>query len=69
MKLNDMVKNREAFDEVQRAILAAPKNALLRLLGPRTPGLLVWHYGAGGEFRNPREIPVEKIQEFVRKYA
>jgi hypothetical protein len=69
MKLNDVVMNREAFDAVERAILAEPKESLLRLLGPRTPGLLVWHFGVGWERRNPREIPMAKIQEFVQKYA
>jgi hypothetical protein len=69
MTINDVVANREAFDAVLRAILAEPRESLLRLLGPRTPGLLVWFYGAGGESRNPREIPVVKVQEFVRKYA
>lgn len=69
MTLNDVVVNREAFDAVERAILAEPRESLLRLLGPRTPGLLVWHYGAGGESRNPREIPMAKLREFVRKYA
>ena len=69
MKLNDVPANREAFDAVERAILADRQDSLLRLLGPRTPGLLVWHYGAGGEARNPREIPIAKIQEFAQKYA
>ena len=69
MKLNDVVMNREAFDLAEQAILAKPRESLLRHLGPRTPGLLVWHFGAGGESRNPREIPMAKIQEFVEKYA
>ena len=69
MTINDVVENREAFDAVERAILAEPRESLLRRLGPRTPGLLVWFYGAGGESRNPREIPVVKVREFVRKYA
>jgi hypothetical protein len=69
MKLGDVPANREVFDAVERAILAEPRDSLLRLLGPRTPGLLVWFYGAGGESRNPREIPEVKVREFVRKYA
>jgi hypothetical protein len=69
MKLGDVPANREAFDAVLRAILAEPRESLLGRIGPRTPGLLVWFYGAGGESRNPREIPLVKVREFVRKYA
>jgi len=69
MKLNDIPENREALDVVERAILSDCQEHLLRRLGPRTPGLLVWHFGAGGEHRNPREIPMAKIQEFCQKYA
>jgi hypothetical protein len=69
MTLGDVPRNREAFDAALRAILAEPRESLLRRLGPRTPGLLVWFYGAGGESRNPREIPEVKVREFVRKYA
>lgn len=69
MTLNDVVMNREAFDAVEKAILAEPRELLLRRLGPRTPGLLVWFYGAGGESRNLREIPIGKVREFVRRYA
>ncbi len=69
MKLNDVVENREEFDKAEQALLAERQESILRRLGPATPGLLVWHFGAGGENRNPRDIPVEKIREFVQKYA
>jgi len=69
MTLGDVPENRAAFDAVLRAILAEPRESLLLRVGPRTPGLLVWFYGAGGESRNPREIPLGKVREFVRKYA
>jgi hypothetical protein len=69
MTLNDVARNREELDKAEGAILARNKDSLLRLVGPRTPGLLVWYHGAGGEHRNPRDIPVDKIREFVQKYA
>jgi len=69
MTLNDVPENRKAFDALERAILTDRHEFFLRRLGPRTPGLLVWHFGAGGEHRNPREIQVSKIMEFCQKYA
>lgn len=66
MILNDEWKNRNEFDRLERAI---KREALLRHIGPRTPGLLVWHFGAGGEQRDPKDIPVARIEEFASKYA
>jgi hypothetical protein len=69
MTLNDVVENRKAFDAVEHAISADRTEFILRRLGPLIRGLLVWHFGAGWENRHPREIPIEKIQEFCQKYA
>ena len=69
MTLNDIPENREALDAVERAISADRTGSILRRLGPLIRGLLVWHFGADGENRHPREIPIEKIQEFCQKYA
>ena len=38
-------------------------------IGSRTDGLLVWHFGAGGERRNVRDIPTARVERFVRFYA
>jgi hypothetical protein len=64
--INDVPENRKEFDRFERA---TRREALLRQIGPRRAGLLVWHYGAGGESRSPAEIPVAKIEEYVQKYA
>jgi len=52
----------EKSEEIRRA-------DLLRRIGPRTAGLLVWHFGAGGEGRDVREIPTASVERFVRFYA
>ncbi len=65
MKLNDQPGNRAEFEksvEFRRA-------ELLRRIGPRTDGLLVWHFGASGERRDVRDIPVACVERFVRFYA
>lgn len=69
MILNDMERNRKELDLLERALSAEKREQLLRHIGPRTPGLLVWHFGAGGEQRSPSDIPVAKIEEFAVKYA
>jgi hypothetical protein len=60
MKLNDVAMNREAFDLAEQAILAKPRETLLRLLGPRTPGLLVWHFGAVATLKPLNESGAER---------
>jgi hypothetical protein len=65
MTLTDYPGNRAQFEkseEIRRA-------DLLRRIGPRTAGLLVWHFGAGGECRDVREIPTARMERFVRFYA
>lgn len=69
MILNDIERNRKEFDLLEGAIRLDKRAQLLRHIGPRALGLLVWHFGAGGEHRSPKDIPVAKIEEFVVKYA
>ena len=65
MKLNDVPTNRAAFERA----LDGRKAELLRKIGPRTQGLLVWHFGAGGEARSVRDIPTAAVERFIRFYA
>jgi hypothetical protein len=65
MKLNDIPGNRTAFDHVREF----RRSELLRRIGPRIEGLLVWHFGAGGEHRDVRDIPIVSVERFVRFYA
>jgi hypothetical protein len=65
MKLNDIPGNRTEFERLREFRLAE----LLRRIGPRTDGLLVWHFGAGGEHRDVREVPIASVERFVRFYA
>lgn len=65
MKLSDTPGNRAEFERMSEFRRAE----LLRRIGPRTEGLLVWHFGAGGERREIREIPIASVERFVRFYA
>ena len=69
MKLNDFTANRDEFDKARDALVALRRARLLGRVGPTVLGLLVWHFGAGGESRNPAEIPIPRIEEFVAKYT
>jgi hypothetical protein len=48
---------------------ARARQRLLDRLGPKIPGLLLWHFGASWESHAPGEIPTGKIVEFAAKYA
>ncbi len=65
MNLNDNPGNRAEFEK----LVELRRMELLRRIGPRTAGLLVWHFGAGGECRDVREIPTARVERFVRFYA
>jgi len=65
MTLNDCPGNRAEFEKLQEF----RKAELLRRIGPRTVGLLVWHFGAGGERRDVRDIPTASVERFARFYA
>lgn len=65
MKLNDIPINRTEFEKS----LESRRTELLRRIGPRTNGLLIWHFGAGGERRDVREIPIPSVERFDRFYA
>jgi len=65
MKLNDQPGNRAEFER----LMDFRRSELLRRIGPRTAGLLVWHFGAGGERRDVREIPTARVERFARFYA
>ena len=65
MKLNDSPGNRAEFEKSEEI----RRTGLLRRIGPRTVGLLVWHFGAGGERRDVRDIPTASVERFVRFYA
>jgi hypothetical protein len=65
MKLSDTPGNRAEFERMTEFRRAE----LLRRIGPRTEGLLVWHFGAGGERRDIREIPIACVERFARFYA
>jgi hypothetical protein len=65
MNLNDCPGNRAEFEKLEEI----RRLDLLRRIGPRTDGLLVWHFGAGGECRSVREIPTDRVERFVRFYA
>jgi hypothetical protein len=65
MTLNDCPGNRAEFEK----LLESRKAELLHRIGPRTVGLLVWHFGAGGERRDVREIPTASMERFARFYA
>ena len=69
MTLNSIFSNRNAFDRVEQAFVAERRKRLLGRIGHGARGLLVWHFGAGGEARDPSEIPIAKVEEFVAKYA
>jgi hypothetical protein len=65
MKLNEHPGNRAEFEKLEEIRRAN----LLRRIGPRTDGLLVWHFGAGGERHDVREIPTDRVERFARFYA
>jgi hypothetical protein len=65
MKLNEHPGNRAELEKS----LESRRAELLGRIGPRTEGLLVWHFGAGGEGRDVREIPTARVERFVRFYA
>ncbi len=65
MKLNDHPGNRAEFEKS----LESRRAELLRRIGPRTDGLLVWHFGASVETRDVRDIPIACVERFVRFYA
>jgi hypothetical protein len=65
MKLNDQPGNRAEFER----LLEFRRSELLRRIGPRTSGLLVWHFGADAKGRDVREIPTACVERFVRFYA
>jgi len=65
MKLNDQPGNRAEFER----LIELRRSELLRRIGPRTAGLLVWHFGAGGERRDVQEIPTARVERFARFYA
>ena len=65
MNLYEYPGNRAEFGKLEEFRRAE----LLRRIGPRTDGLLVWHFGAGGEARDVREIPTARVERFVRFYA
>lgn len=65
MKLNEILENRS---ELEKA-LDSRKAELLQRIGRRTAGVLVWHFGAGGESRDVREIPTVALERFVRFYV
>ena len=65
MTLNDYPGNRAEFEKSEEI----HRMDLLRRIGPRTDGLLVWHFGAGGERRDVREIPTARVERFARFYA
>jgi hypothetical protein len=69
MNLNDIRSNRDELDKTRDALLAERRRRLLGRIRPGVLGLLVWHFGAGGEVRDPAEIPIRRIEEFVAKYA
>lgn len=69
MNLNDIRSNRDELDKTRDALLAERRKRLLSRIRPGVLGLLVWHFGAGGEVRDPAEIPIRRIEEFVAKYA
>ena len=65
MKVNDSPGNRAEFEKLEEIRRAD----LLRRIGPRMSGLLVWHFGAGWERRDIREIPTVRVERFARFYA
>ncbi len=65
MRVNDIPENRAEFEKS----LESRRAELLGRIGPRTEGLLVWHFGAGGEGRDVREISTVHVERFVRFYA
>ena len=65
MTLKDSPGNRAEFEKSEEI----RRSDLLRRIGPRTAGLLVWHFGAGGERRDVREIPTARVERFARFYA
>jgi len=65
MTLNDYPGNRAEFERW----IEFRRSELLRRIGPRMAGLLVWHFGAGGERRDVREIPTASMERFARFYA
>ena len=65
MKLHDHAGNRAEFEKVTDF----HRTELLRRIGPRMEGLLVWYFGAGGERRHVREIPTACVERFARFYA
>ena len=65
MNLSDSPGNRAEFER----LLESRRTELLRRIGPRMDGLLVWHFGAGGERRDVREIPIVSVERFARFYA
>lgn len=69
MTINDVRKNREALNIVERAILSDERKALLYRLGSKAQGLRCWAFGLGWESRSVEEIPVSKMREFAVKFA
>ncbi len=67
MKLGQMNGARREFAVVRDD--ARRWELLLAIGAARVPGLLVWHFGAGGETRDARDIPVARIEHFLRFYV
>jgi hypothetical protein len=71
MTLNAIRENRREFDRALSLVLRREKEELLEKMGQaHRLGLRVWYFGGpSAKDRDPRQIPLSKIREFVRYYA
>ncbi len=67
--INEFPENRQELDRMERALVAETRERLLRRLGPGDEGLRVWAFGPDWESRTVEEIPLKKIEAFLRWYA
>lgn len=71
MTLDAIQENRREFDRALGHALRLEKDKLLERMSPaHRLGLRVWYFGGpSAKDRDPRQIPLPKIKEFVRYYA
>ena len=69
MKLDDIRGNRIELERIEGACIAQERHELLERLASAVPSLLLWHFGAGWQRRDPLDIPAEKLRLFVRLYG
>lgn len=71
MTLNAICENRREFDRALDLALKREKEELLEKLGQaHRLGLKIWYFGGpSAKDRDPRQVPLSKIKEFVRHYT